>query len=32
MASAVETKLEALLYNGQEVVSLRHALTEMGHI
>ena len=32
MASATETELDALFYNGQEAVSLRHALIEMGHI
>ena len=31
MASAAETELGALFYNGQEAIPLRHALIEMGH-
>ena len=32
MASAAETELGALFYNGQDAIPLRHALIEMGHI
>ena len=31
LASAAETELGALFFNGQEAVPLRHALMEMGH-